>query len=67
MNNLGVALDELGDYQKPRSCWSARCPLRQAYGPEHVIVAGTLRNLGCTYGELGDYRKQKELLARAVH
>jgi len=63
LNNLGWALQKLGDPQEAKKNFERALKIEEkAYGPDHPEVAGTLNNLGRTLQNLGDHRKQKRIL-----
>jgi len=58
-NNLGIVLNELGEYQKAKSCYEKAIQINPNY-------VGVHNNLGVVFNELGEYKKainsyQKEL------
>ena len=65
--NLGIALQDLGDYAGARALLEKGVDLTQRkYGHEHPATAIPYSNLGILLREMGDYARARTLLTKAV-
>jgi tetratricopeptide (TPR) repeat protein len=67
LNNLGLDLHCLGDYEGARQKHERSLEIKEkVYGPDHPDVAGTLNNLGLDLHCLGDYEGAKQKHERSL-
>ena len=67
LNNLGMVLEETGDYSGAKRLYERALAIREnAVGPEDPFVASTTANLAILHQLLGDYAVSRKLYERAL-